>query len=177
MFILPVSILALSAYITNAYAGHDEPAPTGYGVRVFLGYLYDYKPNSTQAEFVTRKLESYGVQPGDHETVVEYLLKLHAEIRADIQTGEQRILCGDYAKRLDGLELQPVFNAYLDFTDATYARYSAIAASELSGLGYPDLIARLDENAKDAGPFGVHFNHLDDDGAEYFESERAKICL
>ena len=175
-YIFTVSFIALSASITSAYAGHDEPAPAGHGVRVFLGYLHAYKPDSTQSEFVARKLESYGVQPADHETVIEYLLSLDAEIRADIETGQLRMFCGDYTKRLDGLELQPVFNAYLDFADAIYARYSAIAASELSGLGYPNLIDRFDENAKAAGPIGVRFDRLDDDGAEYFESERTKIC-
>jgi len=173
---LILSILTFGANSTSAHAGHDDPAPAGHGVRVFLGYLLDYKPDSTQSQFVARKLASFGVQSNDQKTVAEYLLSLDAEIRADIETGEARIFCGDLVRHLDGLELQPIFNAYLDYVDATYARYSAIAASELSGLGYPNLIDRFDEYAKSTGPFGVRFDRSDDEDANYFETERAKVC-
>mgnify|MGYP003633409887 CR=1 FL=1 len=175
-YFLTLLILAFGAYFASANAEHDEPAPAGHGVRVFLGYLLDYKPDSTQSEFVARKLTSFGVQASDQKMVIEYLLSLYVEIRADIEIGEARIFCGDLVKHLDGLELQPVFNAYLDYANATYARHSAIASSELSGLGYPDLIDRFDENAKTARPFGVRFDRSDDEDAKYFESERDKIC-
>lgn len=161
-----------------AYADCESSkfAPAGHGVRVFLGWVYDYEPDSTQSEFVEAKLASFGVSPKDHSQLIEYFRNLDAEIDVDLEKGTARLFCNDRVASLHELELLPVFNAFLDFTDTTYARYSAIATADLAGLGYPDLVGHLYQYAKDAGPFNVRFEPSHDGISEYFEQERAKIC-
>ena len=168
--------LVCASFPSSADTGSRDVAPAGHGVRVFLGYLDDYKPDSTQSRFVEAKLSSYGVKPADHSVLIDYFRDLDAEIDADIENGTARLLCNARVARLQGIELLPVINAYLDFGDATYARYSALAAADLAGLGFPELISHLYQDAKEAGPFNVRFDITSYERPEYIEEVRAEIC-
>ena len=174
--ILIFLLLVCAQSFTKASAEFDEVAPRGHGLRVFLGYLYDYEPDSTQSRFVEEKLASLGVVSSDRMQLVEYFLELKSEIDVDIEKGTVRMFCGDLARDLHGLELRPVFNALLDFGIATYARYSAIAAADLAGFGYPILVDRLYQDVKDTRGVYVRFEQTGDHEHEYFETERNKIC-
>lgn len=148
----------------------------GYGLRVFLGYVYDFTPNSTQSDFVEKKLASFGIQSKDYGKVIKYLRSLNGEIEEKTAKGAVRLLCSDSVATLHGAELQAVFNAVLDYDDATYAAYSAIVAADFAGFGYPDFVRRLTADVKSAELVKPRFPVSSNNGSEYFENQRAAIC-
>ena len=159
---------------TDAALG-DESPPPGYGLQIFLGYLIDYKADSTQSDYVAKKLDSFSIAKTDQDEIIALLLEFDKELEAVIEKGTKRIVCGESTASLSGLDLVSVLNASLDYSDAIYAAYAALVSAEVAARGYADFADQLQRNATGARPYKVRITEGLMSSAE-LEEMRTSIC-